>query len=94
VSESITLDEVLAELSRLNSTTEEGPTGFTGRELAARIGMTTNTAQARLREMVYAGKVEFVGKRAELGIAGVRCHIPVYRLRKPQPQIALGRGEE
>jgi DNA-binding MarR family transcriptional regulator len=84
MSESITLDEVLAELSRLESKLDDGPDGFTGRELAARLGLTCNTAQARLRELVYAGKVEFAGKRAELGIAGVRCRIPVYRLRKAQ----------
>jgi DNA-binding IclR family transcriptional regulator len=85
VSESISLDEVLAELSRLENTIEDGPSGFTCRELAARLGMTTNTTQTRLRELVYAGKVDFVGKRAEHGIAGVLCRIPVYRLRKAQP---------
>ena len=82
MSDPISLDEVLAELSRLNSDVANGPEGFTGRDLAAKLGMTTNTAQARLRELVYAGKVENVGKRAELGISGVRCRIPVYRLRK------------
>jgi DNA-binding MarR family transcriptional regulator len=85
MAESISLDEVLAELSRLNNAADEDPSGFTGRELAERLGMTTNTAQARLRDLVYAGKVEFVGKRAGIGIAGVRCRIPVYRLRKAQP---------
>jgi DNA-binding MarR family transcriptional regulator len=85
MAESISLDEVLAELSRLTNSPEEGPAGFTGRELARRMGTTPNAAQAHLREMVYAGKVEFVGKRAEIGIAGVRCRIPVYRLRKAQP---------
>jgi DNA-binding IclR family transcriptional regulator len=84
MAESITLDEVLAELSRLKADAEEGPAGFTGRELANRLGLSANTAQARLRDLVYAGKVEFVGKRAEIGIAGVRCRIPVYRLRKAQ----------
>jgi DNA-binding IclR family transcriptional regulator len=82
MSESITLDEVLAELSRLECAVEEGPSGFTGRELAQRLGMSVNTAQARLRELVYAGKVAFVGKRSELGISGVRGRIPVYRVVK------------
>jgi DNA-binding IclR family transcriptional regulator len=80
VAESISLDEVLSELSRLNNAADEGPAGFTVRELAERLGMTTNTAQSRMRDLVYAGKVEFVGKRADISISGVRCRIPVYRM--------------
>jgi DNA-binding MarR family transcriptional regulator len=80
MSDPITLDEVLAELSRLESTLEGGPAGFTGRELAQRLGMTANTAQARIRDLVYAGKLEFAGKRTDINVAGGRCRVPVYRL--------------
>ena len=85
MTEPIRMDEVLAELSRLTNAPEEGPAGFTCKELSRSLGLTTNAAQSRLRDLIYAGKVEFVGKRAELGIAGVRCRVPVYRLRKAQP---------
>jgi DNA-binding IclR family transcriptional regulator len=82
VADDIRLDEVLAELSRLESNLEGGPAGFTGRELAQRLGMTVNTAQARLRDLVYAGKIELAGKRPEVNIAGGRCRVPVYRIVK------------
>lgn len=83
--EPIRLDEVLAELSRLEHEFPDGPAGFTVRELADKLGMVVNTTQERLRRMVAAGQVEFVGKRKELNVAGGGCQIPVYRLRKPQP---------
>lgn len=81
MSESITLDEVLDELSRLKHSTDEGPAGFTCRELAGAIGAHAN-AQGRLKELVRSGRVAFVGQRNELNIAGRRCRVPVYRVVK------------
>jgi DNA-binding IclR family transcriptional regulator len=83
--EPIRLDEVLAELARLERDLPDGPAGFTVRELADKLGMVVNTTQERLRRMIAAGQVEFVGKRRGLNISGGGCQVPVYRLRKPQP---------
>lgn len=80
--ESIRLDEVLAELSRLERATDEGPAGFTNRELAKALGLGMNASQDRLTNLVRSGRVAFVGHRGELNIAGRRCRIPVYRLAK------------
>ena len=85
MTEPIRMDEVLAELSRLEQEFKDGPDGFSCRELAARLGVVVNTAQCRLRELVYAGRVELAGKRVEINVAGSRCQVPVYRLRKAQP---------
>jgi DNA-binding IclR family transcriptional regulator len=74
---------VLAELSRLNRAADDGPAGFTGRELAERMGVVANTAQSYLRGLVRAGRVELAGRRTELNIAGTRCRVPVYRLVPP-----------
>jgi DNA-binding transcriptional regulator YhcF (GntR family) len=78
------MEEVLAELSRLERERNDGPEGFTCRELACRLGVVANTAQSRLRDLVYAGRVELAGKRIEINVAGSRCQVPVYRLRKAQ----------
>jgi DNA-binding IclR family transcriptional regulator len=74
------MDEVLAELSRLERVVPEGPAGFTNRELADALGLHHNAAQSRLTDMVRSGRVAFVGHRSALNIAGRRCRIPVYRM--------------
>ena len=78
----IRIDEVLAELSRLERVVPEGPAGFTSRELASALGMHNNAAITRLTELVRSGRVEFVGQRSEMNIAGRRCRIPVYRMKE------------
>lgn len=80
----IRLDEVLAELSRLEREFDGGPKGFTCVELAARLGVGMGAAQGRLRAMFGAGKIELAGKRRQLNIAGIPCRVPVYRLADPK----------
>jgi hypothetical protein len=80
MSESISIEEVLAEMARLERATEEGPDGFTTRELSDAIGLGVNAAQVRLSELVRSNRVSFVGHRSELNIAGRSCRIPVYRV--------------
>ena len=80
MAESITLDEVLAELSRLSRVSDGGPGGFTCRELAEALGVKVNAAQGRLTDMVRAGRVAHVGFRQGTSICGKRCHTPVYRM--------------
>jgi len=77
----IRIDEVLAELERLSQSNGDGPAGFTCRELSERAGVTAGAVQAKLRALVYSGRVELAGKREELNIAGGRCRVPVYRLK-------------
>lgn len=78
--DAIRMDEVLAELSRLERSVPDGPAGFTCRELSEAIGMASSAAQTRLTDMVRSGRVAFVGHRSALNIAGRRCRIPVYRM--------------
>jgi hypothetical protein len=80
VADPIRMDEVLAELSRLDRVVDDGPVGFTCRELGSAIGLLQNAVQARLTEWVRSGRVSFVGHRSEINIAGRKCRIPVYRL--------------
>jgi hypothetical protein len=84
MADSITLDEVLAELSRLKNDPDSGPEGFTMAEMAGKLGLKVNSCQGRLKDLVVSGKVEMVGKRAGVNIAGGKCLVPVYRLRKSQ----------
>jgi DNA-binding Lrp family transcriptional regulator len=74
------LDEVLAELSRLERDFAAGPAGFTCRELSRRLDISNGAVQEKLREMFDAGTIELAGKREGLNHAGVRCRVPVYRL--------------
>jgi hypothetical protein len=82
VADPIRMDEVLAELSRLEHSSENGPPGFTCRELSVAIGLRLDAAQSRLTEWVRSGRLLFVGHRSELNIAGRRCRIPVYRMKE------------
>ena len=79
----IRLDEVLAELSRLEHAHHDGPQGFTCVELATALGFGQSAAQQRLSVLVRSGTVAFVGHRPETNIAGRRCRIPVYQLTHP-----------
>jgi hypothetical protein len=84
VPDPIALDEVLAELSRLERAADDGPAGFTTQELAERLGLCANAAQSRVSALVRSGRVAFVGQRCGTNIAGRRCRIPVYQLTKPK----------
>lgn len=80
MADDIRMDEVLAELSRLERSVPDGPAGFTARELADAIGLVVSASHKRINEMVRSGRVSFVGHRSALNIAGRRCRIPVYRM--------------
>lgn len=77
--EPIRIDEVLAELARLDA---EQPEGFTSRELADAMGLSLRTAGERLRVWVRAGRVEYAGDRATQTIRQRGSLTPVYRLKR------------
>lgn len=74
----INVSEWLIELERLSA---EQPEGVTVRELARAMNKTFRGVQILIGEQVLAGKVEFVGKRKAVGIAGQAIWTPVYRLK-------------
>lgn len=74
----IRLDEVLAELARLD---EESPEGFTRQEMQDRLRLSERVASARLRAWVKVGVVEYAGVRWGESVDRKRVRIPVYRKR-------------
>ena len=79
--EPIRMDEVLAELTRLQA--EGGPDvpGFTRNDFMAALGIGESAAQKKLREMHTKGLIEFAGRRTTLRMDGIRCQVPVYRVK-------------
>lgn len=74
------LDEVLAEIERLEGRPGVGPTGFTSSELEVRLGVCESRVRQLIRNWARDGLIEFAGKRETRNIAGGRAMIPVYRL--------------
>jgi DNA-binding Lrp family transcriptional regulator len=80
MAEQIHLDEVLAELGRLERTATDGPAGFTSREVARALSCSNSRAQGRLREWFDRGLIEHAGRRNSTRMDGAATYTPVYRL--------------
>jgi len=74
---SITLEELRAELERLDGECQEG---FTTEEMAKAIGYSAPVCRGMLRTLVRNNKAKCVGRRKSYRIDGSICWIPVYRL--------------
>lgn len=62
---------------------EDRPVGsFTIRELADELAQALPTTRTSIRELIKAGKAEFIGKFAQITISGQVCRVPFYRLIK------------
>jgi hypothetical protein len=85
MTELVRVDEWLAELERLEKEQREtpnGPEGFTGEELAVRMGCCHRAVMYRVKEWCRSGLVEYAGRRRTVNITGGISCIPVYRLKK------------
>lgn len=75
----IALDEWMAELDRLTSAAARGPEGFTVADVCRATGLAHQTVGERVRLLVKAGLLQYVGKRQEKSVIGSVVHVPVYR---------------
>lgn len=76
----IDYSEWLAELERVTQRNEID--GFTSRDFKRVTGLSDGAAGDRLRAMVNAGVIEFIGKTLRATIAGGKTLVPVYRRAK------------
>ena len=73
----ITVEEWRATIEQL---TREQPCGFSARELSEAAGISIKTVREKLRVLIDAKLVVYVGPRTTRGINGRTTHTPVYRL--------------
>lgn len=73
-------DAVVVDLAELFR--QDDPEGKTVQEISRETGLTHHQVRDRLRPMVERGDVEMVGRREGRRMDGVRCQLPVYRMRK------------
>lgn len=78
----ITLDEVLAELERLQraSAAQHDVEGFTYREFAAKYGKGETATREAMRVLHEQGRLVCAGKRRTQGVAGQVKYEPIYQL--------------
>ena len=82
--ESIRIDEVVAELERLEGRpSKNGVRGFTTREFAIARGCSVTTAGARLRHWWDRGLIRKVGTRQVAKMSGGYGVAPVWQVVKP-----------
>lgn len=62
------------------ATHEANVDGLTSAEIAALWGIPQAKATTRIRDMIQAGRVEFVGKKGYTDISGRRQQLPAYRV--------------
>jgi len=75
----IRVDEVLAELAKLNA---ERPDGFTARDLSEALGIGLRSTGEKIRTLVRAGRLEFAGRISQPYVDGRMGLVPVYRIKK------------
>jgi len=75
----VTMDEVLGEIERLNN---EKPEGFTVREMAKTTGMSRHWCRNKISHLVENGTAIFNGYGKYQAIDGRKVQIPVYKLVK------------
>ena len=81
--EPIRASDVFAELQRLSAPKDgDGPEGFTGDELAHRMGVCHRTVMYRVKEWCQKGLIQYAGRRRTVNIIGAISQVPVYRLSK------------
>jgi CRP-like cAMP-binding protein len=80
------VDEWLAELERLELDklpgNSGGPDGFTGDELADKLGVCHRAALYKIKEWHRNGLVEYAGRRKVVNVVGSVSCIPVYRMKE------------
>jgi DNA-binding FadR family transcriptional regulator len=84
MSESITYEELLAELERLGTETES-EAGLTVREWSARWGINVRIVRERIAEAQAHGMVR-VGRKKGTTISGASRTIPAYSFIQPPPE--------
>ncbi len=89
MSESIGIDELMAELSRLEG---GDPNGQTTEEIAEKINRSKYFVLKRLKPLIRAGKIKFsYGIRED--ITGREQRVPVYSVVVPQEEDSEGRSQ-
>jgi DNA-binding IclR family transcriptional regulator len=84
----IRVDELEAELARLQQLPCDGPQGFTVQELAKAWGITLSGVRLRLRGLAERGLLQCAGRRRAVRIDGSATQVPVYRLTRPRKRRA------
>lgn len=78
----ITMEQIVAELKKLEREQADGPPGFTTEDWAVAAGKSQKWVRERLRALIRDGKVVYAGKRTGLSIENKTIWVPVYQLAK------------
>lgn len=77
--ESITAEEILKQIEKMESASSDG---FTTEEMSECIGFGLKTTRDRLKKMIRSGLAHYVGRRSIPDMTGRMQQAPVYQLNK------------